>query len=157
MEAVLKRADSKNKKKIKITTDLLHELLFPKIVFMLGCAFIDYNYEPVKNKEKALKQILKNFSSKTEFEYDRNEIVINHYIYDSDSNLFASDVLPLALTVIDVWSIELKIKEPDSNFCFYLSCSDKDVTLRFHKLRKNEKMWYEDLEGFIQPVAYKIT
>ncbi len=153
MRNLLDKAYKKKEKQIKITNTNLQELLFPNIVYMNDCVFIS-QYSKEINKVK-LKKFLKNNPDKIAFEVDMNETLINQYI--DDTGLFASDITPFALTIIKAWIRGVKSKESKNIFCFICSCSNKLVTIRFHKIRAAQQLWLGcNIDEYNQPVAYEI-
>ncbi|MCI9284203.1 MAG: hypothetical protein HFG56_13215 [Lachnospiraceae bacterium] len=63
------------------------------------------------------------------------------------------------MILIDVLGYQLKQLEPESKFCFLVSCDTEfnSVTMMFHKLREEDGMWLgENWAAYKEPVGYVI-
>lgn len=150
MKNLLHKSTYKKLKEIKINNKSLSDLLFPKFICVQDLVYIKSNAF-LEEEANLIDLTTACFQSKTEYEIDKTETLINSYI--DDSELYASDVVPFALIIARVWANMLKLLTQDDKICFIISCSDKLVTLRFHKLRSGEEWLNQDLEGYNQPIC----
>ena len=121
------------------------------------CIIIADDNKDLLPKHEFLKNVEEMYIDKTGYEASITDTLINYYIEEEDVKL--QDILPVAFTVIDVWSSQLKMIDSLSKFCFIVTCESdyNHVTIRFHKLRDNEPMWIDsNLEQYEEPVGYVI-
>lgn len=141
------------KKSINIKVKDLYKLLLPEFKKIHDCIILSSETEEILKDN--YKNELSNFENKTGYEIWHNEIIINSYIKDYYVSVHTA--IYIALIIIEVWSDKLKNMSEGSKFCYFLSCSDNIVNLRFHKIREGERMWHiENLEEYVQPVGYII-
>lgn len=131
----------------------IKKLFLPNIKKVYDCIIIS---------EKSVEELEKNFSKaikisfdKTGYEASRNETYINQYLVNEDVTVY--DVLEITNIVIDIWKSQIKAIDNSAKICFIIGCDNKNVTLRFHKIRSNEGMWLgENIDDFADAVGYII-
>ena len=123
----------------------LNRLFFPSFRQVKDCIIISDS--PVDKLEKAFDQVVKMmYMDKTGYEASNTETRINCYFENYISMELGTKI---ALMALEVWILQLKSMEAQSNFCLIMSCNEDHVEIRFHKMHENEKMWLdEELENY---------
>lgn len=86
------------------------------------------------------------YMDKTGYEASNTETCINCFFEIRISMELGTKI---ALMALEVWILQLKSMEAQSNFCLIMSCNEDHVEIRFHKMHENEKMWLdEELENY---------
>ena len=128
----------------KMKLEQLKELFFPPFKQVKDCILI--SEKSVDKLEDTFDKAVEMHMDKTGYEASSTETQINCFFEHSISMEFGVKV---ALIVLEVWRLQLKNMEPQSKFCLIMSCDEEHVEIRFHKVRKNEKMWLnKDLEKY---------
>lgn len=157
MKELMDNCKDKSNQIITFSQDSLDKLFNPPFYKLYDCIIFSNSSINYESEEEFNDIINRMYGDKTGFESSNTETLINSFIKDDE--LTVSDILPVALTVINNWINVLKRLEPNCKFCFILSCDCEMsyVTLRFHKVRNNEQFWIsDDIENFQQPVGYVI-
>ena len=120
------------------------------------CDCIIITDSDVSNIEKNFDNILKMYMDRTGYEASNTETRINDYF---SCEISVMDGLKIAMLLVDNWKRKIEELVSNTPICFILSVIDNHVELRFHKVRKNEKMWLDtDLSKYKdEAIAYMIT
>ncbi len=157
MKKLVKSIDNYKNTALEISIENLEKLFNPKFENFFDCITITDGDINTMSELEFNKLIKKMYTDKSGYEYACNETFINYYL--SNESLKLEEILKITFIVANGWANILKNDYPDAEFCFVISCDEdsSSVTLRFHKMRANEGMVISsDLEGFNQPIAYKI-
>jgi len=146
--------NKKRKNELIISAVNFEALVNPEFVEEYDC-IIANGEKPNVSYEEFNDIVKKHYFDKKGYEHSRTETLINMYLENS-RELSASDMAPVAFSVINIWASHLKLKDSEGSYCFTVSCSDNYVTMRYYKLRENESLIEGDIEKFDQPVAYVI-
>lgn len=150
MDKVEKRSNRTN---IEFTIQGIRELFLPNIKKVYDCLII--SEKCVEELEENFTKAIKVTSDKTGYEASRNETYMNQYIVNENFTIY--DIVEITNIVIDIWKNQLKVIDNSGKICFIIGCDNKNVTLRFHKVRTNESMWLgDDIEKFEDAVGYII-
>ena len=154
MERLFSKLEEKTKgEKIEIELNSLEKLFFPEFKKVYDCIII--SSQKVEELETKFEQALKFLGGKNLYEISSTEILINSYLEMKNCTLYT--ILKLTLMTIEIWKLQLKLLEPQGQFCFIISCDANRVTLRFHKVREDQPEWLDnDLETYDQPIGYLI-
>lgn len=155
MEKILKKITQLSfKELLEINMEQLDKLFFPPFKQIKDCVIISES--PISTLESFFDKSIKIFADKTGYEASNTETRINSYF----ENTISSELgVKIALTVLEVWTLQLKKMEPNSKFCLILLCDEHHVEIRFHKIHVNEKMWLdENIENYTdEAVGYVIV
>lgn len=131
----------------------IRELFLPNIKKVYDCLII--SEKSVKELEENFNKAIKTSFDKTGYEASQNETYINQYLLNEDITIY--NMLEITNIVINVWKNHLKAIDNSGKICFIIGCDNKNITLRFHKVRSNENMWLgDDIEKFEDAVGYVI-
>lgn len=131
----------------------LNGLMIPNFVQVYDCIII--SKKPLYILKENFKKAVLMHTDKIGYEAGNTEIRINDYVESINNSV--QGMLQIALIVIECWLNKLKNIDKTSKFCFIISCDNENVTIRFHKVRENEKMWIsKELEEYKEPVGYII-
>ncbi|OPF55765.1 hypothetical protein BH721_03410 [Clostridium baratii] len=146
MGKLLKDIENNNENIIKIDLNEIEKIANPNIIEVHDCVILDLDNRIIK-KNIDFDFILKRFEDRVGYEALCNEIRVNDYIIEGSFN----SIVKLSFNVIDILKYKLKSKYPDDKFCIVFSSDKEYVTLRFYKIRENEKAWLneEELDGYI--------
>lgn len=143
------------KEKIEVDLDCLSELFFPELKKVYDCIII--SSENLDELEANFESSIEFLGGKNFYEVSETEILMNSYLEDSGKKYSLYTLLNLAQMVVYIWQVQLNSLDSDSKFCFIISCDEKRVTLRFHKVREGEPEWLaDDLDLYDEPVGYII-
>lgn len=135
---------SSNIEKLELDIKQLSPLFFPPFKKVKDCVII--TEKDVVQLENNFNNILQVYMDKTGYEASNTETRINDYFENEISMEAATQ---MALFVIEIWSLQLKILDPGSTFCFIISSDSQRVELRFHKVRTDEFGWLDnDIESY---------
>lgn len=122
----------------------LKRLFFPPFKQVKDCVLI--SEKSVDRLEDTFDKAIEIHMDKTGYEASNTETQINCFFENSISMELGTKI---ALMVLEVWRLQLKSMDPQSNFCLIMSCDEDHVEIRFHKVHKNEKMWLDaELENY---------
>ncbi|MGX7419698.1 hypothetical protein ACWOFR_12955 [Carnobacterium gallinarum] len=146
--------ESSNDHKHNILLDLENgEKLFNKSIISIFDTYIlkdsdeQISIEIAKNN---FDRLIKMNGDKTGYESSNNEIRIIDYV--EKTNMTASEQWLIGLVVMN--NLINKINFPEK-FIFYFSYDDELLTIRFHKFRKEEGLWFNgDIENCEFPIGY---
>lgn len=132
---------------------LTDELRHPKFFKKYGCTTLS---KPPDMSLKEFNICVKSFTDKTGYEYCDNDRRINDYF---EEELSQESAVFLTIQTITIWMQQLKIMQPDKDFCFLFSLDDENceyVTFRFHQFREEDGFCISinNMEGFLGPVCY---
>jgi hypothetical protein len=131
--------------------DKLRDLFFPNFVSVADCIIMSNKSQQILTQH--FDNVLKSYSDKTSYGASNTEIRVNDFI---ENQISAFEAIDLAFLTIDFWAVQLKNID-NRKTCFILSGDRDYITLRFHKIRENEKMWLTNsLEEYGEPVGYVI-
>lgn len=153
MEKILLSSNKQdNKTMLKTEVESLIKLFNQPFQKVYDCIIISDD-EIDLTREKFDKMIV-SFLDCSGFEYAESEIRINDYI----QNIRSAEVgVQIALIVIEFWYVKLREIDSQSKFGFIISCDKEYVTLRYHKVRKNDiEVLDENFEDFNQPIYYAV-
>ena len=147
MKSLLKDINTKEQNIIKTNLNELEKIINPKIIEIHDCIILDLN-NTIINKNINFNFILEIFGDRVGYEASCNEIRINDYIISGSFN----SIIKLSFKIIEILKDKLKSKYPNDKFCIIFSSDKEVVTLRFYKIRKDEKTWLneEDLEKYTE-------
>jgi len=141
-----------NEKLVKLTLDNIKKLFCPNFIHIYDCIII--SDKEIELSVGQYDKVIGMFGDRTGYEASNNDTRINDYF---DSGVSGFEALSIAMILIDVWGNKLKALEPDINFCFIVDCNDDYVTLRFHKVRIDERMWLSNnIEDYSGAIGYII-
>lgn len=120
----------------KMELGQLKKLFFPPFKQVRDCVLISET--PVERLEQSFDKAIEMYIDKTGYEASNTETRINDFFENSISRGFG---IQIACMVLEAWGLQLKKMEPQSRFCFIMSCDEDHVEIRFHKIRANESMW----------------
>lgn len=146
MGKLLKDIENNNENIIKIDLNEIEKIANLNIIEVHDCVILDLDNRIIK-KNIDFDFILKRFEDRVGYEASCNEIRVNDYIIEGSFN----SIVKLSFNVIDILKYKLKSKYPDDKFCIVFSSHKEEVTLRFYKIREDEKAWLneENLDGYI--------
>lgn len=131
----------------------IQELFLPNIKKVYDCLII--SKKSVEELETNFSKAIKINFDKTGYEASQNETYINQYIVNKDITIYP--ILQIATIIIDVWNHQLKAIDNSAKICFIIGCDNKNIVLRFHKVRDSETMWLgDDIEKFEDAIGYII-
>ena len=146
MEKILKNINVKEENIIKIDLNELEKIIDPNIIYVHNCAILDLDNKIIKENID-FDFIIKRFGDRVGYEASRNEIRVNDYIIEGTFN----SIVKLSFKIINILKYKLKLQYPNNKFCIIFISDKKYVTLRFYKIREDEKPWLneKDLDGYI--------
>lgn len=123
-------------------------LLWPEFKEVNGCILLNLLENGVPNKIN-IDKVIEIYGDFTAYECSYNEIRLNDYIdYPIGKGI---SVLKFALKLQKIWTTKIKLQYPKYKFCFIVSYDGEFVILRFHKVRKEERLFLtDDLESYLQ-------
>jgi len=131
------------------------ELLLPNFAKEHNCITITNEDDSfLEDEEKFIQFVKETYTDYTGYEASNTETYINYFL--EEENLTLNEIVSITFVVIEVWGQQLKLLEPESQFCFIISCDTEyeSVTMRFHKVRSEELMWLgEGWENSKTPVG----
>lgn len=141
MRKLLEEELAPHERKVELYADALQELLFPPFKSVGECIIL--SEQPAEILCKGLEQQLdiKNGYDHVWYEVSGTERRINDFL--------SAPVAPelgvrIAGIVAKTWATQLKMIDPHAKFCFVISCDEKIVTLRFHRVRPDEPSFLSD-------------
>jgi len=153
-----KRGKKHDSGKVSFKIKKLKKMFFPGFRVAYGCVFLYDESKTIHETEDEFNEFMKKrYRNKTNFEVSVNEIYINYFLKGEKYAL--RDLMEVALILIDVLGYQLKQLEPESKFCFPVSCDPEfnSVTMWFHKVREEDGMWLvENLDLYKEPIGYVI-
>ena len=153
-----RKKKKRGKGKVSFKISKLKEMLLPDLRVVEDCIIIYNENQSVMDEEEKLKVYIANGrGNRTSYEASENEIYINYFV--KGENYTLRDLMEVALILIDVLGYQLKQLEPESKFCFPVSCDPEfnSVTMWFHKVREEDGMWLvENLDLYKEPIGYVI-
>lgn len=150
MDYILKQSITNNL--VNINFLKLKNFLLPKFKKVNDCIII--SDKDINELKKDYRKAIEVCFDKTGYEATHNELLVNSII--QDNNIEMTQLVNIALVIIDTWKPQLKMIDSVSKICYIISCSNNNVIIRFHKVRK-EGLWiYTDLEKYEAAVAYLI-
>lgn len=62
-----------------------------------------------------------------------------------------NSIVKLSFKIINILKYKLKLQYPNNKFCIIFTSDKEYVTLKFYKIREDEKPWLneKDLDGYI--------
>ena len=146
MEKILKNINFEEENIIKIDLNELEKIIDPNIIYVHNCAILDLDNKIIK-KNIDFDFIIKRFGDRVGYEASRNEIRVNDYIIEGTFN----SIVKLSFKIINILKYKLKLQYPNNKFCIIFTSDKEYVTLRFYKIREDEKPWLneKDLDGYI--------
>lgn len=146
MEKILKNINVEEENIIKIDLNELEKIIDPNIIYVHNCAILDLDNKIIKENID-FDFIIKRFGDRVGYEASRNEIRVNDYIIEGTFN----SIVKLSFKIINILKYKLKLQYPNNKFCIIFTSDKEYVTLRFYKIREDEKPWLneKDLDGYI--------
>lgn len=146
MEKILKNINVEEENIIKIDLNELEKIINPNIIYVHNCAILDLDNKIIKENID-FDFIIKRFGDRVGYEASRNEIRVNDYIIEGTFN----SIVKLSFKIINILKYKLKLQYPNNKFCIIFTSDKEYVTLRFYKIREDEKPWLneKDLDGYI--------
>lgn len=146
MEKILKNINVEEENIIKIDLNELEKIIDPNIIYVHNCAILDLDNKIIKENID-FDFIIKRFGDRVGYEVSRNEIRVNDYIIEGTFN----SIVKLSFKIINILKYKLKLQYPNNKFCIIFTSDKEYVTLRFYKIREDEKPWLneKDLDGYI--------
>ncbi len=140
MEELLKSISvSSDEEGLKMNFGQLKKLLFPPFKRVNDCVII--SEKSVDKLEATFDKAIEFYMDKTGYEASNTETRINCYF---ENNISMKLGTKIALIVLEVWILQLKKMEPESDFCMIISCDEESVEIRFHKIHKGKIMWLDE-------------
>lgn len=153
LKKIIKEAQYIDKSMISMELENSERLFNKGIVPIFDTSIlIDYDEQiSIESAEKNFDRLIKLNGDKTGYECSNNEIRLIDYIDNSD--LTVSEQWILGLTVMNNL---IQKKNFPTEFIFYFSYDDNNLlTIRFHKFRKEEGLWFSgDIENYEFPIGY---
>lgn len=143
-------ADKQGLEKLEMDMYHLNKLFCPPFKKIRDCILISNKSRDIL--EESFDIALETYMDKTGYEASSSETQINNFF---GNKLSMTTGTQIALLVIHLWSAQLKRIDPDSVFCFILSCNTERVEIRFHKKRDDELSWLnENIESYKEAIGY---
>ncbi len=123
-------------------------LLYPEFKEVNGCILLNLSEGSIPNKIN-IEKVIQTYGDFTAYECSCNEIRLNDYIDYTEGN--ERSILKFALQLQKSWIVKIKRDYPSYKFCFVLSYDGEFATLRFHRIRENERLFLtDDLESYTE-------
>lgn len=146
MEKILSDIDIKEENIIKVDLNKLEKILNPNFIEIHECIILN-SHNKIMQKNIDFKLIIKRFGDRVGYEASCNEIRVNDYIIEGTFN----SIVKLSFNIIDILQYKLQSKYPNNEFSIVFSSDKEYITLRFYKIREDEKPWLkeENLDGYV--------
>ncbi|MHB1684861.1 MAG: hypothetical protein ACYCYO_18890 [Bacilli bacterium] len=117
---------------------LFIKMLWPTFHEVEGCVLMNSSHQL---KDFDMDTVVERYGYKGGFEAAVNHVHLNDYL--SHLKIEVSESVQLAVSMLEIWGMKLKSQFPHYNFHLVLSYDDEDreVSLRFYRLRENEGTW----------------